>query len=63
VKDETRRLANNATVIEDVEGITEQKEQARKLRRFEGDVAELAEVRTPSTASQTEDDFSAEGLL
>jgi len=64
VKEETKRLDHNAAVIEDVEGITEQKAQTRKLRRFEGGMDELA--AEPEAGSQTPDaneDFSAEGLL
>jgi hypothetical protein len=73
VRDETDRLRNNAAVIEDIEGITQQKAETRKLRRFDGDAAELLDQpevggqygtdRTENLQTGSTDDFSAEGLL
>ena len=67
VREENQRLKNNADVMADIEGVTEQKAQTRKLRRFEGEVGDLvggeATTAEGNGQSGTDDEFSAEGLL
>jgi hypothetical protein len=63
VRDENSRLRNNAAIIEDVEGITDAKRQARNLRKFEGDASELLGDNRSSTEISQTDGLDAEGLL
>lgn len=71
VREETDRQRNNIAVIEDIEGITAAKAEARKLRRFEGDAGELLDepeaaredVRPTTKNISQPDELNAEGLL
>lgn len=69
VRAENSRLRNNAGIIEDVEGITESKRQARNLRKFDGNTEELladadrGEAGDNNNPQSNGDEFSAEGLL